>query len=305
MRSQPLGPESLTWRYFGDWRGMLQGPWAGSMQNMHPGLGAAVTEHSTFDSERWQRVMRSLYPIGGVVFDGERAAETGARIRNYHNDISGLDAHGRPYHALDPDIFYWAHATFFVGTMLTAQHFMGGISEADREQLFAEHRQWYSLYGLSMRPVPQTWADFQRYWDRMCTEVLEDTTAARAVLDMSELPRPPFLPWLPERVWTVFRPAVARSAARMTVGLFDQPVRDLLGYRWTESDERWFRRTCRAVDLLFRLVPRRRRLHPRARAGYDSAAGRIPAGSPPPETPERNLPPVQLRDSPRHYVPGR
>ena len=32
----PLGPDSLTWRYFGDWRGMLQGPWAGSMQNMHP-----------------------------------------------------------------------------------------------------------------------------------------------------------------------------------------------------------------------------------------------------------------------------
>ena len=38
----PLGPDSLTWQYFGDWRGMLQGPWAGSMQNMHPQLGAAV-----------------------------------------------------------------------------------------------------------------------------------------------------------------------------------------------------------------------------------------------------------------------
>ncbi len=37
----PLGPDSLTWKYFGDWRGMLQGPWAGSMQNMHPQLGAA------------------------------------------------------------------------------------------------------------------------------------------------------------------------------------------------------------------------------------------------------------------------
>jgi hypothetical protein len=43
---QPLGPDSLTWRYFGDWRGMLQGPWAGSMQNMHPQLGAAVEEPS-------------------------------------------------------------------------------------------------------------------------------------------------------------------------------------------------------------------------------------------------------------------
>ena len=51
----PLGAGSLTWRYFGDWRGMLQGPWAGSMQNMHPQLGAAVIDHSTFFRERWPR----------------------------------------------------------------------------------------------------------------------------------------------------------------------------------------------------------------------------------------------------------
>src|SRR6185312_14679616 len=44
----PLGPDSLTWQYFGEWRGVLQGPWSGSMQNMHPQLGAAVLDHSTF-----------------------------------------------------------------------------------------------------------------------------------------------------------------------------------------------------------------------------------------------------------------
>ena len=48
----PLGPDSLTRRYFGDWRGMLQGPWAGSMQNMHPQPGDAVIDHSTFFWER-------------------------------------------------------------------------------------------------------------------------------------------------------------------------------------------------------------------------------------------------------------
>jgi len=48
------------------------------MQNMHPQLGAAVEEHSTFFRERWPRLMRSLYPIGGVVSDGDRAPTTGA-----------------------------------------------------------------------------------------------------------------------------------------------------------------------------------------------------------------------------------
>ena len=136
---QPLGPDSLTWKYFGDWRGMLQGPWAGSMQNMHPQLGAAVEEHSTFRREPWPRVLRSLYPIGGVVFDGDRAPTTGAEVRDYHTTIKGVDAKGRRYHALNPDVFYWAHSTFFVGTIHVAERFCGGITEDEKRQLFDEH----------------------------------------------------------------------------------------------------------------------------------------------------------------------
>ena len=57
----PLGPDSLTWKLFGDWRGLLQGPWAGSMQNMHPQLGAAVKDHSIFFRERLPRLLRLLH----------------------------------------------------------------------------------------------------------------------------------------------------------------------------------------------------------------------------------------------------
>jgi uncharacterized protein (DUF2236 family) len=181
---QPLGPDSLTWRYFGDWRGMLQGPWAGSMQNMHPQLGAAVEDHSTFFRERWPRLLRSLYPIGGVVFDGERAPTTGAEVRDYHVEIKGTDSQGRRYHAMNPDVFYWAHSTFFVGTIHVAERFCGGLSEAQKRQLFDEHIEWYRMYGMSMRPVPKSWEDFQVYWDRMCSEVLENNFAAREVLNL-------------------------------------------------------------------------------------------------------------------------
>jgi uncharacterized protein (DUF2236 family) len=81
------------------------------MQNMHPRLGAAVEQHSTFFAGRWQRLFRSLYPIGGVVFDGDRAMSTGHQARDYHRHITGVDAHGRRYSALSPETFFWAHAT--------------------------------------------------------------------------------------------------------------------------------------------------------------------------------------------------
>lgn len=299
----PLGPGSLTWKYFGDWRGMLQGPWAGSMQNMHPQLGAAVEEHSTFFRERWPRLMRSLYPIGGVVFDGDRAPVTGAEVRDYHVDIKGVDAQGRRYHALNPDVFYWAHATFFVGTIIVADWLCGGIDEAEKRRLFDEHTTWYAMYGMSMRPVPATWEDFQAYWDHMCREVLEDNKATRDVLDLTTLPKPPFAQAMPNWLWAAQRKVVGPFFVWLTVGLYEPPVRELLGYTWSARDEWLHRRFGKLVGLVFTVVPRRYRKHPRARAGWDRATGRIPADTALVHTPARNLPPLDERDNPMHYCP--
>ncbi|WP_396922619.1 oxygenase MpaB family protein, partial [Mycolicibacterium sp.] len=117
----PLGPDSLTWKYFGDLRTGMLGVWIGAIQNMYPELGAGVEEHSILLREPLQRVARSVYPIMGVVYDGDRAAETGAQIKGFHHTIKGVDGQGRRYHALNPDTFYWAHATFFMLIIKTAE----------------------------------------------------------------------------------------------------------------------------------------------------------------------------------------
>ncbi|MCP2251605.1 Uncharacterized conserved protein, DUF2236 family [Prauserella aidingensis] len=301
---EPLGPDSLTWRIFGDWRGLLIALWAGSMQNMHPELGAGVEEHSRFFDERWERLFRSLYPIGGVIYDGPRAHATALEVRGYHDTIKGTDEFGRRYHALNPGTFYWAHATFFVSTLIIAENFMGGLTEAQRRQLFDEHKRWYRMYGMSMRPVPATWEDFQEYWDRMCRDVLEDNKATRDVLDISRIGRPPLLKWLPRPLWTLVRPLVHRGFVWLTVGMYDEPVRTRLGYPWSPRDQRVHRLVGKAIGLAFRFVPWQRRYHPRARAGWRRALGRDPAGTPTVETPPRNLPPVAERSRPTHYVPA-
>jgi uncharacterized protein (DUF2236 family) len=296
----PLGPDSLTWKYFGDWRGLLVGLWAGSMQNMHPELGAGVEEHSQFFRERWQRLFRSLYPIGGVVYDGPKAHQTALRIRGYHDNIKGVDSRGRRYHALNPGTYYWAHATFFMTAIHIADNFMGGITEAQKRQLFDEHVQWYRLYDMSMRPVPETWEDFQVYWKHMCAEVLEDNKATRDILEIGDLDKPPFLPWLPDLVWNRLRIVIAKNFVWLTVGIYDQEIRDLLGYRWTERDARRHHRFGRMIHHMFKLVPRDRRYHPRARAGWRRVRGKC---APLVETPARNLPPPAERDNPMHYSP--
>src|ERR1700742_3982385 len=89
--ADPLGPDSLTWKYFGDLRTGMLGVWIGAIQNMYPQLGAGVEEHSILLREPLQRVARSVYPIMGVVYDGDRAPLTGAQIKHYHDSIKGID----------------------------------------------------------------------------------------------------------------------------------------------------------------------------------------------------------------------
>ncbi|GAA1481334.1 oxygenase MpaB family protein [Gordonia sinesedis] len=298
----PLGPDSLTWQLFGTWTGMLQGLWAGSMQNMHPKLGVAVWEHSDFFGERWQRLMRSLYPIVGVAFDGSEA--TGHEVRDYHREVKGTMPDGSRYHALDPDVFYWAHATFWYGNVRLCERFGPRLTEADKRQLFEESKAWYAMYGVSMRPVPDTYEDFLAYWDHMCRNVLRDSPAVRTVLDITTLPAPPFFAFLPDRLWRLITPVNQRIFRWLTVGCYDEPVREMLGLRWTDADERRLRLIGRVVDVVMnRILPRRIVRHPRARDAWDRVTGRVRPDAPLVHTPARNLPPASERDNPMHYCP--
>ncbi len=299
--AEPLGPDSLTWKYFGDLRTGILGVWIGAIQNMYPELGAGVEDHSILLREPLQRVARSVYPIMGVVYDGNRAADTGAQIRGYHETIKGVDHDGRRYHALNPETFYWAHATFFMLILKTAEYFCGGLTEAEKRQLFDEHVQWYRMYGMSMRPVPETWEDFQTYWEHKCSEELEIN---RATLDIFtiRIPKPRFV-LMPTPVWDqMFKPLVA-GQRWVAAGVFDPAVRERAGMRWTPGDEVVLRLLGKAVELAFLAMPDEIRLHPRALAAYRRAAGQAPADAPLVEAPGFMAPPKDRWGLPMHYVP--
>jgi uncharacterized protein (DUF2236 family) len=291
------------WQYFGDWRGLLLSLWAGSMQNMHPQLGAGVEEHSRFFDERWERLFRSLYPIGGCVYDGERAPQTAREVRDYHKTIKGVDKRGRPYSALNPDTFFWAHATFILIPYLICEHFGTPMTRAQKEQLYAEGVQWWRLYGMSMRPVPKDWDAFEAYLEDMCRNVLEVNQATLDVRDIRHIAKPPLLKRLPDPVWQVLRVPITWHMVWITSGMYPQSVRDKLGLRWSAADQFAFKAQGRLVGLLWNLVPFERRFHPRARAGWQRVRGELPADAPLVHTPARNLPPESERDSPIHYSP--
>jgi uncharacterized protein (DUF2236 family) len=106
-RALPLGPESLTWRYFGDHRMALLGPRAAVLQNMLPSLGQGVEDHSLWFAETLARLRRSIPPIFNTVYGADPEA-SGHEVRDFHRPIKGRLPDGAPYSALNPDTYYWA-----------------------------------------------------------------------------------------------------------------------------------------------------------------------------------------------------
>ena len=227
-----LGPASLLWRVAADWRSGLSGLSAGLLQLMYPHLGRGVEEHSAFFTEPWDRIHRSVPQIWATIFAPD-ADERGTRIRDLHKGITGTDLHGQRYHALDPDTFWWAHATFTWEMFETCDRWdHRTLSCRHREQLYQETVTWYRRYGVSDRPVPADHADFARRFDDICRQQLELTTTAERAIDMALHDRVS-APGMPEPMRVVLTPVLRV----ITLGGLPPVVRERFDIPWSGADE--------------------------------------------------------------------
>ena len=267
----PLGPQSLVWRYFGDNRMFLIGPRPAVLQNMLAELGQGVLDHSVFFSDTAARVKRSLPPIFMTVY-GSDDDHPGRQVRDFHHEIKGEMPEGKRYHALDPETYFWAHATFVEQVLYFADTFVKRLSRAEKEQIYLESKTWYRRYGVSERPMPADYAEFEQYWNRMLDHVIvAHPTAKYGVGYVTKgFPCPKAVPtWLWAMLAIMFNPV----AAFLTTGGLPPRARELLGLPWSERQERRYQRfaaMCRSrpANWLWDHLPMRLRYNRLAQAGY-------------------------------------
>jgi uncharacterized protein (DUF2236 family) len=252
IEGAPLGPGSVLWKVAGDPRGLLPGTAAGILQLMLPGLGAGVTDHSNFFDDPFDRIFRSVPPIWRSIFgDDDEGAAVGRTIRGFHDHVKGADDHGRRYHALDPDVFWWAHATFTWEFFRARELLMPlPFGRGEREQLYAESVTWYRRYGVSERPVPPTYDAFVARFDEICRTELELTPAVRWVLDPSTNPEANARPARFPGLLAVLDGPVTQLGSEvlriMVYGLLPDVVRRRFDFRWTHADRLAFAYLCAA-----------------------------------------------------------
>lgn len=262
LRSAPLGPGSLTWKYFGDRRIYLLFGRSGTLQNMHPAVGQALQDHSNFFDNPWDRFNRSLPPILGVVYD-DPGVQTGVQVRGFHDGIKGHQTDGRRYHALDPEVFWWTHATFVEVVIAMNEFFGTPLADDEKDQLIREGVTWWQRYGMSEQPAIDNYREFAAYWDRMLNEVLESNPTTDWAFEV-DLGRIPPYPGVPKPVWRLTARAFGRINLWLTNATMPPRARQTLGLNWSKRDDVTFRAFARLVKTTWPLLPETLRYHPRA-----------------------------------------
>ena len=263
-----LGPDSILWQRFGDWRSMFVALSAGVLQIAQRDISRSLVQQSNVFDNEVARLVRSAFPIIRTVYEGP---EVGAMIRDFHKDIKGTHPDGTRYHSLNPEVYYWAHATFTAMPYYLAGNFMPELSRAEREQLFQESRTWYSYYGVAEpENAPKTYDEYVKYMDAMYDKLGPSETIDRSRI-MNGLTLDPPDPSVPRWAWKPVAPFASKLLLWVSIGLLPAKVRDNLGLEWTSSDQRKLNIFARATRGVFSVLPRKARMVPMASRAIEKA----------------------------------
>ncbi|WP_454788456.1 oxygenase MpaB family protein [Mycolicibacterium lutetiense] len=165
MTAADLGPDTLLWRYLEDRRFLFTLPRAVCLQSLHPTIATGITQHALLHRRVWLHHKRT-------VTHAIRIAHTNVDIRPYlrfaHEDVKGRDPAGNKYHALNPDVFHFQHATYVESLVMMVNTFIRKLDDDEHEQLYQECCAWYRRYGISTRPMPASWPEFCAYFEDEC-----------------------------------------------------------------------------------------------------------------------------------------
>lgn len=260
------GPDSVTWRHFGQNPGLFLAPTGLLLQVAHPVVGAGVLEHSDFKAAPWKRAYRTHISTMRFIYGMRPGPQPeGSRLWELHKSIKGVDTSGRRYHALNPEAYAWVHFTLAQFMVDTAHRFGTPLTPDEKERMWAEFRAVGRALGISARHMPADWAAAQAWFDDVVQNRLEANESAYDVLDAVSDPAKP-VALLPTPLWNLVAGPAGKLLRLTTVGSIPAALRERLGLCWTETDERRLRRFARLVRGAMRVLPEPLRFAPLAYA---------------------------------------
>jgi uncharacterized protein (DUF2236 family) len=259
-----FGPESVTWRVNREGVLLVGGGTALILQLAHPLVAAGVAQHSNYREDPWGRLYRTLDLTTKIVFGSTATAEeASARIRHTHGRVRGKTAEpggafpeGTPYDARTPELVMWVHATLVHTSLLVYQRYVRPLTISEQRRYYEEQKLLGEQFGVPREHQPETFADFNDYFDEiLASDRIAVTDALRDVVDAVMHPELPF----------VARPVI-EALNLATVGHLPASLRDGLDLPWGPNRARLFAASRVILSAALPVLPKLLREFPPARS---------------------------------------
>jgi uncharacterized protein (DUF2236 family) len=158
--SRPPGEEALipadsvSWRIFKNPVSLFIGGVAAVLLELaEPHVRTGVWEHSTFRSDPLNRLRRTGLAAMITVYGARSMAEPMiARVVRMHARVAGETPGGASYHANDPLLLSWVHATAAFGFAHAYSRYVESLGHEDFDALYREGEPVANLYGAGGAP---------------------------------------------------------------------------------------------------------------------------------------------------------
>lgn len=210
------------------------------MQIAHPKVAAGVDEHSDFRRHPIRRLRRTLLMTMAIVFgDRETAMDAARAVNQVHARVRGDG-----YHALDPDLLLWVHATLVDTALVTYETFVQRLTPHEREDFYQEMKLLGELLGVPRDRFPATLADFEAYMDSMIGGPVQVDARSRELAREIMRPRLRLLPGLAMIPLDV-----------ITAGLLPDVLREQFHLPWGRGRQRAFRIAVKSLPRIVAFTP--------------------------------------------------
>jgi uncharacterized protein (DUF2236 family) len=217
------GPDSVCWQVFRNPVSLFIGGIAAVILELaEPRVREGVWTHSRFHSAPVERLQRTGLAAMVTVYGPRTVAEEMiAGIVRVHEGVSGTTPGGLAYHANDPELLTWVHATAAFGFLQAFTSFVHPLDVGERDSFFREGLEAGQLYGVPAPPA--SWVEMDAYLAAMIPR-LEPSPILHEFLAIMR--RAPILP--PGARF------LQATLIRAAIGILPRPARDRLrlGRSW-------------------------------------------------------------------------
>jgi uncharacterized protein (DUF2236 family) len=165
--SQPAGEPALapahgiSWQVCANPVSLFVGGVAAVLLELaEPSVRSGVWDHSSFQRDPGTRLRRTGFAAMMTVYGPRSATEKLiAHVVQRHGHVSGTTPDGVAYHANDPRLLDWVHATATFGFTEAYHRYVRPLSLAEKDVSFAEAAPSALLYGAT--GSPHSWAAWE------------------------------------------------------------------------------------------------------------------------------------------------